>query len=86
MSAKPAAYDPLAVADEIIVDALNIGIMCINDNTNESAIEQAILGFCAKYGVAQHSNHPAIIIATTLQSTPLPDPVPRNTRESTILQ
>ena len=51
MSAKPAAYDPLAVADEIVVDALNIGIMCINDNTKESAIEGAMLGFCGKYGL-----------------------------------
>ena len=51
MSAKPAAYDPIAVADEIIVDALNIGIMCINDNSKETVIEEAILSFCGKYGL-----------------------------------
>ena len=51
MTSKAAAYDPLTIAGEIIVDALNIGIMCVNDNTAESIIEKAILDFCGRYGL-----------------------------------
>ena len=51
MTAKVEYYDPLSAADEIVVDALNIGIMCVNSYPNESRIEKAILGFCGKYGL-----------------------------------
>jgi hypothetical protein len=51
VSAKVTAYDPLVISDAILVDALNIGIMCINDNTREDIIEAAILDFCGKYGL-----------------------------------
>ena len=51
MNAKVAAYDPLKIADVIVVDALNIGIMCIGNNTDEAKIEQTILDFCGKYGL-----------------------------------
>ena len=51
ITARASAYNPLAISDSIIVDALNIGIMCVNDNTNESKVEKAILEFCGKYGL-----------------------------------
>jgi hypothetical protein len=51
VSAKIAAYDSLAVAEDIIVDALNVGIMCVNNNTPDDIVERAILDFCGKYGL-----------------------------------
>ena len=51
MNAKVTAYDPLAIADEIVVDALNIGVLCMNDRAEETEIEKAILEFCGKYGL-----------------------------------
>jgi hypothetical protein len=51
MAAKATYYDPLTVADEIVVDALNIGMLCINSYPDESKIEAAILDFCGKYGL-----------------------------------
>jgi hypothetical protein len=51
MTEKVAAYDPLKVVDEIVADALNVGIMCVGNNTDEAKIESAILDFCGKYGL-----------------------------------
>lgn len=51
VSAKVTAYDPLFISEEIVADALNIGIMCVGDNTDENKIEKAILDFCGKYGL-----------------------------------
>jgi hypothetical protein len=44
-------YDPLKIANEMIVDALNAGIMCIRAKPDEAKIETEILGFAAKYGL-----------------------------------
>jgi hypothetical protein len=44
-------YDPLKIADEIVVDALNIGIQCVRKSPDEIAIMQDILAFAAKYGL-----------------------------------
>ena len=51
VSANIAAYDPLEMADGIVVDALNIGVMCLGDIADEGKIEEAILGFCGRYGL-----------------------------------
>jgi hypothetical protein len=44
-------YDPLKIADEIVVDALNIGVKCVRKSPDEVQIMQDILAFCAKYGL-----------------------------------
>ncbi|GHV36894.1 hypothetical protein FACS18949_16790 [Clostridia bacterium] len=44
-------YDPLKIADEIVVDALNIGIKCVRKSPDEVRIMQDILEFCSKYGL-----------------------------------
>jgi len=49
--AKLKIYDPLKVADDIIVDALNIGIMCVRAKPDEAKIKASILAFAAKYGL-----------------------------------
>jgi hypothetical protein len=44
-------YDPLKIADEIVVDALNIGIQCVRKSPDKLKIAGDILEFCAKYGL-----------------------------------
>jgi hypothetical protein len=44
-------YDPLKIADGIVVDALNIGLQCVRSNPDEIKISWDILAFCAKYGL-----------------------------------
>ncbi|GHV14296.1 hypothetical protein FACS1894219_10210 [Clostridia bacterium] len=44
-------YDPLKIADEIVVDALNIGIQCVRESPDEVKITEDILAFAAKYGL-----------------------------------
>ena len=51
INAKVTAYDPLKNAEQIIVDALNIGVMCVGNNSDEAKIESAILDFSGKYGL-----------------------------------
>lgn len=49
-AAKPREYDPIAVADELIADAVNVGLLIVKPASRE-AIEQAMLNFHAKYGL-----------------------------------
>jgi hypothetical protein len=51
MSANLRDYDPLENPTEIIVDALNVGLLCVKPSRNQAPIEKAILDFCAKYGL-----------------------------------
>jgi hypothetical protein len=44
-------YDPLKIADEIVVDALNIGIQCVRQTPDELKISEDMLAFAAKYGL-----------------------------------
>jgi len=50
INAKVTDYDPLTKAEDIVIDALNIGIMIIGNNS-EDKIEKSILDFCGKYGL-----------------------------------
>ena len=49
--ANPTVYDPIKVADELVVDALNIGIFCMRQNPNEERIKASIIDFAVKYGL-----------------------------------
>jgi len=51
MSAKIYDYDPLQSPVGIVVDALNVGLLCVKPTRNQAPAEKAILGFCAKYGL-----------------------------------
>ena len=44
-------YDPLKVSDALVVDALNVGMLCMRENPNEREIRAAILDFATKYGL-----------------------------------
>ena len=51
MSAKLRDYDPLQSPAEIVIDALNVGLLCVKPTRNQKPVEQAILDFHAKYGL-----------------------------------
>jgi hypothetical protein len=49
-TAKPREYDPLTVADELVCDAVNVGLL-VTKLTGYNAIEKAMLDFHATYGL-----------------------------------
>jgi hypothetical protein len=49
--AKPSVYDSLKNADELVVDALNIGLLCMRQYPNEERIKTLVLDFAVKYGL-----------------------------------
>jgi hypothetical protein len=51
MSAKLRDYDLLQSPVEVVVDALNVGLLCVKPTRNQAPIEKAMLDFCAKYGL-----------------------------------
>jgi hypothetical protein len=51
MSAKLRDYDFLQSPIEVVVDALNVGLLCVKQTRSQAQVEKAILGFCAKYGL-----------------------------------
>ena len=50
-ASKVSIYDPLKVSDALVVDALNVGMLCMRENPDERKIRAAILDFSAKYGL-----------------------------------
>jgi len=48
--AKPAVYDPLKDAETLVVDALNVGMLCMNRSADEK-IQAAVMEFVGKYGL-----------------------------------
>lgn len=51
-NAKPDIYDPLKIGETLVVDAVNIGRMCIDRAApNDAAIQKEIKKFAKKYGL-----------------------------------
>jgi predicted nucleic acid-binding Zn ribbon protein len=50
VTAKPREYDPLAAADGLVCDAVNVGLL-VTKLAGYDAIEKAMLDFHAKYGL-----------------------------------
>ena len=48
--ARPEIYDPLKNAQQLVVDALNIGRMCMSRKP-DADIQASILDFAGKYGL-----------------------------------
>lgn len=48
--AKPTVYDPLKNADEMVVDALNVGMLQMN-RAEASEVKTAVMDFISKYGL-----------------------------------
>lgn len=49
-NAKPAVYDPLADADTLVLDALNVGMLLMK-RTEDTDIQKAVMDFVTKYGL-----------------------------------
>jgi hypothetical protein len=47
---KPSVYDPLKDADEMVVDALNVGLLLMG-NAGADKIQTALMDFVSKYGL-----------------------------------
>ena len=50
-NAKPKIFNPLDNAEEMVVDALNIGLICMNKDKTDDDIFDAISLFIGKYGL-----------------------------------
>ncbi len=48
--AKPAIYDPLKDAETLVLDMLNVGMLCMK-RAKETEIQAAVLEFVTKYGL-----------------------------------
>ena len=48
--AKPSIYDPLKNAEAMVVDALNVGLLCMSRSPSEK-IQTAIMDFISEYGL-----------------------------------
>jgi hypothetical protein len=48
--AKPAVYDPLKDAEALVLDMLNVGMLCMN-RAGDEKIQAAVLDFVHKYGL-----------------------------------
>lgn len=48
--AKPAVYDPLKDAEALVLDMLNVGMLCMN-RAGDETIQAAVLDFVNKYGL-----------------------------------
>lgn len=48
--ARPEIFDPMQNANAMVIDALNIGLKCMN-HKNEMEIEAAVMAFVANYGL-----------------------------------
>ena len=49
-AAEPKVYDPLKDSEKLVVDALNVGMLCMG-RKSEAVIEQAVLEFVHQYGL-----------------------------------
>ena len=50
LKAKPEVYDPLKDAETLVVDMLNVGMLCMN-RADEEEIKAAVMAFVSKYGL-----------------------------------
>ena len=49
-NATPSVYDPVPIAEQLVLDALNIGLLLFH-KTSDSKLKDEILGFARKYGL-----------------------------------
>ena len=49
-AAEPKVYDPLKDSENLVVDALNVGMLCMGKKSAE-VIEQAVMDFVSRYGL-----------------------------------
>jgi len=47
---KPAVFDPLKDAEALVLDMLNVGMLCMN-RAGDEKIQAAVMDFVGKYGL-----------------------------------
>ena len=50
-TAKPSIYDPFKEAETLVVDALNLGRLAMNEKVTENVLKEAVMEFVGKYGL-----------------------------------
>ena len=50
VGAKPEVYDPLKDAEQMVLDALNVGALQMN-RKGEIEVQEAVMGFVSRYGL-----------------------------------
>ena len=51
-NSTPAVYDPIETAEQMVVDALNIGLRCVDANHDSICAAAEICVFAEKYGLS----------------------------------
>ena len=49
--AKPSLYNPLADSDHLVLKAINLGLLCMDNNNSEEQIREGIMDFVTCYGL-----------------------------------
>ena len=49
--AKPELYNPLKDSDKMVLHAINTGVICMNEDTDEQAKQDAVMEFVSSYGL-----------------------------------
>jgi len=49
--AKPSLYNPLADSDHLVLKAINLGLLCMDNNNSEEQISEGIMDFVTCYGL-----------------------------------
>lgn len=49
--AKPELYNPLKDSDKMVLHAINTGVICMNEDTDEQTKQDAVMDFISSYGL-----------------------------------
>ena len=50
-NAKPNLYNPLTDSDEMVLHAINTGVICMNQDADEQIKKNAVMDFVSSYGL-----------------------------------
>lgn len=50
-NAKPQFFNPLENAEQMVIDALNVGLTCMSEKSTDEDKETAVFGFISEYGL-----------------------------------
>ena len=50
-NAKPQFFNPLENAEQMVIDALNVGLICMSEKSMDEDKETAVFGFISEYGL-----------------------------------
>lgn len=50
-NAKPQFFNPLENAEQMVIDALNVGLTCMSEESTDDNVSDAVFGFVSEYGL-----------------------------------